>query len=465
MGRAGRALRKVLETENISQSKLASALGVDRPIVFRWFHEKTDPAAETVANIVEALRSLEPNAATEFIHLYLGSSQSTRTDNVSEAYLQKLPESEQLNISALSRLFSNTTNSYKYLFFLSLLDILMRRQFDVLSPISFQEIIVEMLSNAWYPHTFFKLSFGRQDRIAQKLDSLRISSEEPILHFKDADKRLLRKTIASQDLKDAVALLRRYVPFRLIVPFLEPELEGISRGKGSQVDAALPAIANRCFEKRKPLYRFDSDKQKECRSIVVHPEWAAYLERHYVIVRSWLAWEWMNYMQKRNPSTPAISSKLFPPTKRGSLGKQTDYWKAVLKSKEIRCIYSSQLIDNRNISLDHYLPWSFVAHDRIWNLIPTLREVNSSKSNQIPSRIYFESFVELQHTGLTTTHKMLTEKQWIQKVEPYIVDMGINEKKDLLDVDKLHNAYDKLISPLSSIASSQGFSTEWTYVK
>ena len=463
MGKAGKALRMVLETENISQSSLASVLGVDRPVVFRWFHEKTDPTAETVANIVEALRSLKPNAAAEFIHLYLGSSSPSLLDNVSGAHCQKLPESEQLNISALSQLFSNTTNSYKYLFFLSLLDILNRRQFEVLSPISFQEIIVEMLSNAWYPHTFFKLSFGKQDKISQKLDSLSISVGEPVLQFKDTDKKLLRKTIAFQDLRDAVSHLRRYVPFRLIIPFLETELEGISRGKGNEVDAALPAIANCCFEKKKPLYRFDSNKQKECRSIVIHPDWAVYLEHHYVIVRSWLSWEWMYYMQKRNPSTPAISSKLFPPIKRDSLGKQKDYWKAVLKSRKIRCIYSSQLIDNENLSLDHYLPWSFVAHDHLWNLIPTLREVNSSKNNKIPSKSYFKSFVELQHIGLTTTHKMLTEKQWIQKVEPYIVDMGINEKKDLLDVGKLHNAYDKLISPLSSIASSQGFSTGWKY--
>jgi hypothetical protein len=28
-------------------------------------------------------------------------------------------------------------------------------------------------------------------------------------------------------------------------------------------------------------------------------------------VRGWAAWEWLTYMQKRNPSTPAIASKLF----------------------------------------------------------------------------------------------------------------------------------------------------------
>jgi len=297
MGKAGKALKQVLSANGISQSRLASTLGVERPIVFRWFHEQTDPTAETVAKIVEILRELDPGAASEFIHLYLGDESPSSPSAASVISAQSLPESNQLNISALSRLFSDTTNSYKYLFFLSLLDILNRRQFEVLSPISFQELIVEMIANAWYPHTFFKLSFGKQDKIAQKLDSLALNIEEPILQFKDSDKKLLRKAIASQDLKDAVSHLRRYVPFRLIIPFLETELEGISRGKGNQVDLAIPAIADRYFEDKKPLYRFDATIHKDCHSIIVHPDWAAYLERYYVIVRGWLAWEWMRYMQ------------------------------------------------------------------------------------------------------------------------------------------------------------------------
>jgi hypothetical protein len=278
---------------------LAIALGVERPIVFRWFHEQTDPTAETVAKLVEVLRELNPDAATEFIHLYLGDESLSSSNTPSVISGQNLPESDQLNISALSRLFSDTTNSYKYLFFLSLLNILNRRQFEVLSPIRFQELVVEMLANAWYPHTFFKLSFGKPDKVAQRLDSLKLNIEEPIVQFKDSDKRLLRKAIASQNLKDTVSHLRRYVSFRLIVPFLVAELEGISRGKGNQVDMAIPAIADRCFEDYKPLYRFDSTLQKDCHSIIVHPVWAAYLEKHYVIVRSWLAWEFFHALRRK----------------------------------------------------------------------------------------------------------------------------------------------------------------------
>lgn len=72
MGRAGKALKQALEAYEIGQNKLAVALGLDRSKVYRWFHEKIDPTAETVAEIVKALNDINPSAAEMFVQLYLG---------------------------------------------------------------------------------------------------------------------------------------------------------------------------------------------------------------------------------------------------------------------------------------------------------------------------------------------------------------------------------------------------------
>ncbi|MBD0337585.1 MAG: helix-turn-helix transcriptional regulator [Cyanobacteria bacterium Co-bin13] len=72
MGRAGQALKQVLESYDISQNKLATVIGVRRSVVYRWFHELTDPTAETVADIVKALKEINPEAAKAFVQLYLG---------------------------------------------------------------------------------------------------------------------------------------------------------------------------------------------------------------------------------------------------------------------------------------------------------------------------------------------------------------------------------------------------------
>ena len=72
MGKAGLALRRVLENHNISQNKLAVALGAKPSVVFRWFHERTDPSGDTIAEIAKALQDMNRTAADEFVRLYLG---------------------------------------------------------------------------------------------------------------------------------------------------------------------------------------------------------------------------------------------------------------------------------------------------------------------------------------------------------------------------------------------------------
>jgi transcriptional regulator with XRE-family HTH domain len=72
MGKAGKVLRQVLQTYGISQNKLAIAMGVRSSVVYRWFNELIDPTADTVVNIVTALQKLNPDAAKEFVQLYLG---------------------------------------------------------------------------------------------------------------------------------------------------------------------------------------------------------------------------------------------------------------------------------------------------------------------------------------------------------------------------------------------------------
>ncbi|HEY9879903.1 MAG TPA: helix-turn-helix transcriptional regulator [Leptolyngbyaceae cyanobacterium] len=72
MGRASQALKQVLETYGITQNQLAVTMGVERGSVFRWYHDKRDPTAETVVEIVEALKTLSYPAAEKFVQLYLG---------------------------------------------------------------------------------------------------------------------------------------------------------------------------------------------------------------------------------------------------------------------------------------------------------------------------------------------------------------------------------------------------------
>jgi plasmid maintenance system antidote protein VapI len=74
MGKAGQALKQVLERYGISQNRLAVTMEIRRSNVNRWVNEATDPAADAVLEIRDGLEKINPDAAEEFIRLYLGRS-------------------------------------------------------------------------------------------------------------------------------------------------------------------------------------------------------------------------------------------------------------------------------------------------------------------------------------------------------------------------------------------------------
>ncbi len=72
MGKAGKALKHVLTQYGISQNRLAVTMGVARSTVNQWVNEVSDPLADSVPEIIVALETLEPSAASIFVNMYLG---------------------------------------------------------------------------------------------------------------------------------------------------------------------------------------------------------------------------------------------------------------------------------------------------------------------------------------------------------------------------------------------------------
>ena len=48
------------------------------------------------------------------------------------------------------------------------------------------------------------------------------------------------------------------------------------------------------------------------------------------------------------------------------------------------CFHTGDRVDDKNLSIDHVIPWSYLFSDDLWNLVYTDRTYNSSKSNVIP---------------------------------------------------------------------------------
>ena len=298
--------------------------------------------------------------------------------------MTQLPASEHIHVPALAAVFADTTNSYKFYWLLSILDSLR----DNGSPrMAMQDLSLRMLAGVWYPLDYFKLSFGRRDSF--KLIAEFISQHLQVNNGPYAPsllKQLGTLPAAEQvKLQRQVKKLIKWVPYRFIRPMFALEARGLHDPK---VNALVIASAN--SSTRAP-YWFDGD------SIVLHEAWVHYFQQHQAILRGFTCWHLVRFLQKNNPNVTGLTEKLERPGVR-NLTVANQFWKSYLAEHTgLPCIYSGQPVTNENLSLDHFLPWSFVAHDQLWNIVPTPKAVNSAKNNWLPSlERYFEPFAQLQ---------------------------------------------------------------------
>ncbi len=366
-----------------------------------------------------------------------------------------LPEAPELDIGALSRAFGQVTNSYKLLFFQALMAVLPRQTGEKELAIDLERIGVEMLALAWYPHVYFRLSFGLQDQVGQVLDALEFDVGPHAVAGNAETQQRLRRAIAEQWDRIGGPKLLRYVPFRLLTPFFEDRLRGIPDGRRN---SRIAELSQSEFETRKPLYRLRADQPW----LDLHPQWHRYLSRNAAIVEGWARWHWARYLQARNPNVPAIPEKLTPPATRNTLNAPRAYWRQVLEMERFACIYSGELLQPDDFELDHFVPWSFICHDRPWNLVPVVPGVNAAKSNWLPDEHYIPPFIETQHRGLSIWHETVTAHTWQRATEPYLVDLRLSHDT-LLERKALTEAYGNVLQPLFQLAKQIGFRSGWAY--
>ena len=119
----------------------------------------------------------------------------------------------------------------------------------------------------------------------------------------------------------------------------------------------------------------------------------------------------------------------------------------------------------KNFQLDHYLPWSFVGHDRLWNLVPVSAEANRQKGDRLPPASCLAGLAHVQALGLAQARRTLEPGQLGRLLEPFIEDLRI-DLSDLRQLEGpgleecLQKAYEGVVRPLSDLARAHGY-IEW----
>ena len=343
-----------------------------------------------------------------------------------------LPQNINLPISSLARIFDNTTATYKFYWFVVIMDIVVKEH---KTRISFWEIIAGMIAESWYPIHYFKLSFGKFDSLFVK--SLEIQKEYQI--SVESDKEKIKKQLLDnlKDTKKFLKIFSKNVPYRFLSPWIKYTYDEEVIAKSQQYE-------------NNALYAIYNDE------IIVNDIWVEYLTKHYKILRDFAFWNLTEFLQKRNPNVPNVPSKLIKPIQRDSLTRQRKYWDSYIEIVgEINCIYTGKSIVANEYDLDHFVPWSFVSHNLLWNLVPSDSSVNSSKSNNLPPlNRFLQPFATLHQNALKT----LYEKDINNKIfEDYLIIY--DSIPDLINLSKsdFFNVFMRTFSPMVQIAENMGF--------
>jgi hypothetical protein len=347
-----------------------------------------------------------------------------------------LPNNNNLTIGKLSSVFNNTAASYKYYWFISLLQLFIARQKE---QIPIKDILVKMICNAWYPINFFKLSFGFSDKLNDNIFEIKrrlnlnidISSDELYEILSNNNNLEIKRLIMHFD---------QLVPYRFLSPWIN--------GRKQEVISLSQTFSNNC------LYKIDLNRNRE---ILINPDWQDYLFVNQKILFDFAYWNLLKYLQNRNPNVPNISNKLIKPSVRNNLSKQRRFWNIVFDEIELfECIYTSKVLSKEtSFDIDHFVPWSFVSHDQMWNLLPVDSSINSSKNNKLPNiEKYFDEFTKRQYQAIKIVSSKNPSNQFL---EDYLV-LG-SSIKDIINKPfyEFKDNYYKVINPLIQIANNSGF--------
>ena len=366
--------------------------------------------------------------------------------------ISSFPLDSKLKINELSRIFDSKSESYKLFWFGALLSKIREDKREL----TFNELVDDMIATAWYMVSEFHLNLGPSDTMEKFILTLQDSTTLKPTEEKGSIISFLNSNQFDFIEKTKKVLINE-VPYRILSTMVDLNSDDWKKGSKARIE-----MINR---NDGLIYKFGPYNGLNTK-IYIDNDWAKYIKQNSVFFEGWYKYNLIEYLQKRNPAVPVIPDKIEPPRER-KLVDISKFWKECLSFKSIREIYSKKTLSANDISIDHFIPWSYTVSDEFWNLHPTTKKINSCKSNNLPDwNIYFPLLCDLQYTSYLLIHK-----------HPKLMDVFMNtsknhfsslEVKERLYLKKEHNkqsfsnALEEVLGPQYLAASSCGFK-RWEY--
>ena len=316
-----------------------------------------------------------------------------------------------LDIEGFSQMMKDPSFCYKFYWLEAIVKLIAANVTET----TFDAIIDEMISNAWYSVREFHVHLsgiqsdgGVRDGLERAIMLLTELSDLPANASKVEIKNEIRKH--NDALKKYKEQLTNMVPYRALAGFFAKSGDVVDWGSTVRMTKYIKKFSE---EKILLPYTFgESSKLKK--QVYFNSEWIDMIQDNAVSILGWIQYEKVKWLQNNNPEVPGLVYKLAPlDEKMRKLGKVRKLWNGVLELTEIRDVFKDEPIVFKEYDVDHFVPWSFVMNDELWNLMPMDSSLNSVKSNKLP---HWDPFFERFASNQFVMYELISQKPGLHKL-------------------------------------------------
>ena len=371
-----------------------------------------------------------------------------------------------LDIEGFSLMMKNPSYCYKFYWLEAIVNLIS----EGVSETTFDEIINEMIANAWYSVLEFHIHLSGivlgdvKDGLERAVLKLSKISKLPANASKIEIKNKIKEF--DQELKAEKEQLTNMVPYRALAGFFNKVDETADWESTRRMITFIERVNQINVL---PYTLGNSPKLKK--EVYFNSSWINMIQDNTVSILGWIQFEKVKWLQNNNPEVPGLVYKLAPmDEKMRKLNAVHKLWDAAMELTQITDVFTEELIASKKYDVDHFIPWSFVMNDELWNLMPMDSSLNSSKSNKLPEwDPFFKRFSKNQYKLYCLIHDEdypVMHKRFEACYKDNLHSIWANQ--DLYrsgnTAEEFGNILEKNMRPVYDSARRQGYEL-WTGVK
>ena len=316
-----------------------------------------------------------------------------------------------LDIEGFSQMLKDPSFCYKFYWLEAIVHLISENVTET----TFDEVIDEMIASAWYSVREFHIHLSGlkndgsvQDGLERAILLLTELSSLPANASRIEIKNAIRRH--NKELKPYKDQLTNMVPYRALAGFFTKCEERVNWDSIRRLVYYIDRVNKEVT--RLPYTLGESSKLSK--EIYFDPLWIEMIQDNTVSILGWIQYEKVKWLQNNNPEVPGLVYKLAPmDDKMRKLSRVRKLWEAIMTEVSVKDIFSGEELNNNAYDVDHFVPWSFVMNDELWNLMPLQSGLNSVKSNKLPEwEPFFYRFADNQFV----MYELISEKEGLRKL-------------------------------------------------